>query len=81
MTSSTFILLSGALSFGVPLLWAVYELVSLRRDWGGEPGGGGIAAASLPRRSPAEGRRNTGGPLPACLIEGGAGRPGRQPGR
>ncbi len=31
MTSATFVLLSGALSFGAPLALAVYEIVTLRR--------------------------------------------------
>ncbi len=31
MTSTTFILLSSALSFGAPLAFAVYEIVTLRR--------------------------------------------------
>ncbi len=31
MTSATFVLLSGALSFGAPLAFAVYEIVATRR--------------------------------------------------
>ncbi len=31
MTSATFVLLSGALSFGAPLAVAVYEIVATRR--------------------------------------------------
>ena len=57
------VVLSGTLSFGIPLLIALYELRSLRRY---RPGGGGWqrpAPQPLPRPPP-------GGthPLPACLI-------------
>lgn len=35
MTSANFVLLSGALSFGAPLAFAVYEIVATRRRRGG----------------------------------------------
>jgi hypothetical protein len=35
MTSATFVILSGALSFGAPIAFAVYEIVALRRRRGG----------------------------------------------
>lgn len=71
MSPGTQIILSGTLTFGVPLALAVRDLITLRRSSGGhwppEPGepkppapiGGGS-----PER-PA---------LPACLIEAGRGR-------
>ncbi len=41
MDAGTQVVLSGALTFGVPLLWAVRELIVVRRGnrggWGGEP--------------------------------------------
>lgn len=56
MTGSTFVLLSGALTFGVPLALAVNELVALRRrpdgEWRRDP-----EPAPLPPK-----------PLPDCLI-------------
>ena len=36
MTSTNFVLLSGALSFGAPLAFAVYEIIALRRRRGGD---------------------------------------------
>ena len=36
MTSATFVLLSGALSFGAPLAFAVYQIVATRRGRGGD---------------------------------------------
>ena len=50
------VVLSGCLSFGIPLLIAIYELRSLRRY---RPGGGGWR-----RPAPAPQPR----PLPPCLI-------------
>lgn len=54
MTSATFVLLSGALSFGAPLAFAVYEIVALRRRRGG---GGDRDPTPLPGPKP----------LPDCL--------------
>lgn len=54
MTSSTFVLLSGALSFGAPLALAVYEIVTMRRG----PRGGDDRD---PPRAPGP------KPLPDCL--------------
>ena len=76
MNSNTFMLLSGALSFGAPLLLAVRELVVLRRDQGGSGGSGAWRRGDAPRP-----KRPTGGPLehqrplPPCLIEAARGLP------
>ncbi len=55
LTSTTFALLSAALSFGAPLAFAVYQIVTLRRG----PRGGGDDD-----RHPAPPRPK---PLPDCL--------------
>ncbi len=55
MTSATFVILSGALSFGAPMAMAVYEIVALRR---GRRGG------DDDRRPPPTPRPK---PLPDCL--------------
>ncbi len=54
MTSATYVILSGALSFGAPLAVAVYEIVSLRRR-----GRGGDDGRDPPQPGPK--------PLPDCL--------------
>jgi hypothetical protein len=56
MTPETQILLSGALTFGVPLALAARELIALRRP----PRGGGP-----PTRTPAAPPLK---PLPGCLV-------------
>ncbi|HEX3346873.1 MAG TPA: hypothetical protein VHS58_02085 [Acetobacteraceae bacterium] len=61
------VLLSGTLTFGVPLLLAIRELLMLRR---GRRGGGWPSAR---RRDPRPGPMPPGGdpiqrPLPACLV-------------
>jgi hypothetical protein len=58
MTPLTFVLLSGALSFGLPLAFAVRELLML---WA-PPGGGDGEPRPEPRSPPAP------RPLPACLL-------------
>jgi hypothetical protein len=66
MKPEVWILLSGALSFGVPLVLAVGELLSLRRGGdGGFGGGSGRAPAPPPPPPlpPAGSKR-----LPECLI-------------
>ncbi|GAA0604690.1 hypothetical protein GCM10009416_47920 [Craurococcus roseus] len=66
MSPETFVLLSGALTFGAPLLLAARELWALRRD-DGRRGGGLLErdrAPDVPPPSPAGGVR----PLPDCLI-------------
>ena len=50
--SETFIMLSGALSFGAPLALAVRELVVLRRDDGGKRGGGSWKGDPVPDTPP-----------------------------
>lgn len=73
MSPSTQVLLSGALTFGVPLALAIRELIALRR-WTGRPGGpDGSADPPLPPPAP-PGNAPAVKPLPACLI------PARQPG-
>ncbi len=77
MSPATQIILSGTLTFGVPLALAVRDLIVTRRSsgggggWGGEPpgpvvpgpagGGGGLVSR----------------PLPQCLIDAAAIRPGK----
>ncbi len=63
MSPALQVILSACLSFGVPLLIAIYELRSLRRYRGG---GGGWQTPS-PRTPP---RPTQGGfrPLPTCLV-------------
>jgi hypothetical protein len=66
MTSATQIVLSGALTFGVPLVLAIRDLITLRRDPGGS------WPPSPPPQTPPPAPR-TGSPpirreLPACLI-------------
>ena len=53
MTSTTFVILSGVLSFGAPLAFAVYEIVTLRRS----PRGGDDDRRTPPQPTP----------LPNCL--------------
>jgi hypothetical protein len=63
MAPDVFVLLSGGLTFGVPLVFAVRELRTLRR------GGGGGWQPEPPPPPPVP--RPTGGsgkPLPDCLI-------------
>ena len=76
MESSTIILLSGALTYGVPILLAVRELVALRRhrDGPGGPGGGRRPATPVPPK-PRGGAPTAPRPLPACLIEAARGAP------
>ncbi len=64
MEPETHILLSGLLTFGVPLVWALRELFVLRRD---NRGGGWHEPAPDPQPGPPPppaGQR----PLPDCLI-------------
>ncbi|SDB09534.1 hypothetical protein [Belnapia rosea] len=70
MTSETFILLSGSLTFGVPIVLAIRELRGLRR------GGGGHSEPAAPRPAPRP-RGGSGRPLPDCLIP--KPRPARPP--
>ena len=63
MSPAVQVVLSGCLSFGIPLLIAVYELRSLRRYRGG--GGGWRRPAPPPPPRPMQGGTR---PLPACLI-------------
>lgn len=60
MSPSTFVLLSGALTFGVPLALALRELRELRR-----PPGGGWTPPRQPDPQPAPPKPR---PLPDCLI-------------
>ncbi len=63
MSPAVQVILSGCLSFGIPLLIALYELRSLRRYRGGG-GGWGRNTPAPPPRPKQDGSR----PLPACLI-------------
>ena len=63
MDGTAFVLLSGTLTFGVPLVLAMRELYDLkRRDNGGWDGDG--PAPSAPKPPPSPGQK----PLPDCLI-------------
>ena len=66
MSPATHVILSGALTFGVPLLLAIRELIALRR-WRDEPGGRDGPAEPQPLPLPLGGGSAT-KPLPACLI-------------
>lgn len=57
MTSSTFVLLSGVLSYGIPMALAVRELLMLSKG----PRGGDEPPPEEPRPAPPR-------PLPACLL-------------
>lgn len=77
MDGETFILLSGALSFGAPLALAVRELWALRRDdrkrgggsWQGDP-----VPNAPPPPAPAGNKR-----LPDCLVPKLQPRPASRP--
>ena len=63
MDGTAFVVLSGALTFGVPLVVAMRELFELkRRDSGGWEGDGPLP--SKPQPPPITGQK----PLPDCLI-------------
>jgi len=63
MDGTVYIVLSGALTFGVPLALAVRELIELkRRDGGGWEGDGPTPSKPVP--PPRTGQK----PLPDCLI-------------
>lgn len=66
MSPSSQVLLSGALTFGVPLLLAVRELITLRR-WTDEPDERDGSAEPAPPPPP-RGGTPAAKPLPACLI-------------
>ncbi len=66
MTPGVQALLSGALTFGVPLLFAARELIVLRRPDGGA---GGLDRPRDPAPvPPPPGNEPHSRPLPACLI-------------
>lgn len=67
MGPEEFVLLSGTLTFGVPLALAARELWALRRDNGG--GGGGLRERDrAPDKPLAPGPAGNLRPLPDCLI-------------
>jgi hypothetical protein len=75
MNPATQIMLSGALTFGVPLALAVRDLVTLRRN---PPGGGWNPEPPEPARpAPSGGGMPIDRALPACLIEAAMGDPAR----
>ena len=68
MSGTAFVVLSGSLTFGIPLLLAIHELYDLRRrrkgNWDGDGPG-----PNAPPRLPSLGRPGLGHkPLPDCLI-------------
>lgn len=64
MDGTTFVLLSGTLTVGVPLVLAVRELLELRRRDDGGWEGDGPAPYKPPPPAPTSGLK----PLPECLI-------------
>lgn len=64
MEGTTFVLLSGAVTVGVPLALAVRELLDLRRRDEGGWDGDGSSPLPPPPPAPTHGYR----PLPDCLI-------------
>ncbi len=73
MDGTAFVVLSGALTFGVPLALVVRELIVLkRRDSGGWEGDG--PPATVPKPPPPRGEQ----PLPDCLIPRLPARPVRE---
>lgn len=68
MSGTAFVVLSGTLTFGIPLLLAIRELYDLRRRGKGGWDGDG-PGPSVPPKPPSLGHK----PLPDCLI------PRRQP--
>ena len=64
MEGATFVLLSGAVTIGVPLALAVRELIELRRRDGSGWDGDGSSPRPPPPPTPSTGYR----PLPDCLI-------------
>jgi len=63
MDGAAYVMLSGALTFGVPLALAVRELLDLKRRGGGNWDGDGPQPEPTPPPSP-RGEK----PLPDCLI-------------
>lgn len=76
MDGETFIMLSGALSFGAPLALAVRELLVLRRD-DGKRGGGYWKGDPAPDTPPPASAGNK--PLPDCLVPKRSPRPAARP--
>jgi hypothetical protein len=63
MQAATQVILIGALTFGVPLVWAVHELIALRRSSGRFRRGNEPPPPEPPKLSPDRPK-----PLPECLI-------------
>jgi hypothetical protein len=63
MQAATQVFLSGALTFGVPLAWAVHELFVLRRSSGGFGGRDEPPPPEPPKLKPDRPKQ-----LPECLI-------------
>ena len=63
MQAATQVFLSGALTFGVPLAWAVHELIVHRRPSSGIGGGDEPPAPEPPKLKPDRPKQ-----LPDCLI-------------
>lgn len=79
MSPGTQIILSGTLTFGVPLALAVRDLIVLRRSSGG--GGWRPEPPEPVRPLPRGGGSPAVRKLPACLIEAAKGDPSRIPKR
>ena len=67
MSPATQVILSGLLTFGIPILFGIRELIALRR-WKGDLGGGPDGSAEPKPLPLMPGGGLAVKPLPACLI-------------
>ena len=77
MSPATQIILSGTLTFGVPLALAVRDLIATRRSSGGGGGWGGEPPGPVTPAPPSGGDSLVSRPLPQCLIDAATIRPGK----
>ena len=77
MSPATQIILSGTLTFGVPLALAVRDLIATRRSSGGGGGWGGEPPGPVAPGPAGGGDGVASRPLPQCLIDAATIRPGK----
>ena len=77
MSPATQIILSGTLTFGVPLVLAVRDLIVMRRSGGGGGGWGGEPPGPVAPLPTGGGDGVASRPLPQCLIDAATIRPGK----